>query len=551
MKSKIVKLLTFALFNVLPVILVMLAVVMHFSRGNFYMVHVDPEYFHLFNGLNLAIFNLAIDFIHHPGTSIQVIYALSAPVVNLTMPGGDLITNAMKDPETFIHGANVLLNLLTAASLVALGWYAYRKSGNLMLSLLLQMMPFASFHVVAITGRLIPETAMIAPLLLLCLTTVIYIHDEESSLHQQKYVFAFAIIGGLGMSAKFLYFPFLVAPLFMIPAFRMKARYILYTMAATVIFAFPVFVHLGKSVSWFGNMFLHSGKWGAGQATVLDPRGFSQALQEMYRIDPGFFVLLVLLILSILLGLGMIIYKPRPSLNRLPAAALGIAVSVTISILVIGKHFAAHYYFPTLLTKFFILYLIALLIIRVIDVKYVTFLISLAALAAGMVFSLQQVAPLAANAESLREKALIFENRQQVLNQYDTRHHPLIITSHYRGSVFRQSAMVGGFLMSGPLKSTFREELLKQYPDTYFYYDWTDMFYNWDLFKPASAFAEPDEPVYVFIGEGKEMNLTPIIERLNSAIPGYRAEAVLLEQFHNPTESFYEVRFRKENKENE
>ena len=65
------------------------------------MVMVDPEYFHLFNGLNLSIFNLSVDYIAHPGTSIQVIYAVSAHIVNLVQPDNDVITNALNNPEQF------------------------------------------------------------------------------------------------------------------------------------------------------------------------------------------------------------------------------------------------------------------------------------------------------------------------------------------------------------------------------------------------------------------------------------------------------------------
>ncbi|MEJ2593978.1 MAG: hypothetical protein P8100_02340 [bacterium] len=167
------------LLMILPAIMLVLGLLMHFSRGNFYMMHVDPEYFHLFNGLNLAIFNLAVDFIDHPGTILQIIYALSAHVVNLLFPGNDLISNALQDPEMFIHGASILLNLMTAVTLFGLGWYTYRFTGNLLLALLLQFMPWGTSSILSIMGRLIPETAMIMPLLLLCLLTVKFLTDKQ------------------------------------------------------------------------------------------------------------------------------------------------------------------------------------------------------------------------------------------------------------------------------------------------------------------------------------------------------------------------------------
>jgi hypothetical protein len=223
----------------------MMAMLIHFSKGKFYMLHVDPEYFHLFNGINLAIFNLAIDFIHHPGTTIQMIFAFSAPVVNFILPGTDLVGNMIDNPELFIHGASILLNILTAGTLFALGYFTYRNTGNIWLAMLLQLMPLGHSQIILITGRLIPETAVIAPLLLLGLITVKFLYDRDRVANLRKYVIGFAVVGGLGMAGKFLYLPFLIIPLLIIPGFKEKTRYTFYTLIATMVFAFPVFVNLG------------------------------------------------------------------------------------------------------------------------------------------------------------------------------------------------------------------------------------------------------------------------------------------------------------------
>ncbi len=534
------------LLVILPTIMLMLGLLMHFSRGNFYMMHVDPEYFHLFNGLNLAIFNLAVDFIDHPGTALQMIYALSAHVVNLIFPNSGLISNALDDPEMFIHGASILLNLITAMSLFGLGWFTYRYTGNLLLALLLQLMPWGSYSILSIMGRLIPETAMIAPLLMLCLLTVKYLNDKDHEISYRFYIVGFALIGGLGMAAKFLYLPFLLIPLFILPGWRIKLKYMGYTLLATIIFAFPVFVNIGKSVRWFGSLFLHSGKWGSGEATIFDVSAASKALAEMIHSDLSFFLILGITVLLIILLYVFSRQKQLPGLRKLLPVSSGFVFAIIISILLIAKHYTPHYLIPTLLMKFFLLFLIAEMIIHYFNKVSISRITSATILFTGIILAWLQVVPLADTASRLRKQSQRFEERKHVLDAYPSENRTLIISSHYRGSVFMESAMVAGFLTSGALKSTFQEKLLEKYPDTYFYYSWSDRFFLWDEFLYADEFIQLNKPVYLFIGEGMEDNLFPIMERLEKAFPDLHAEAELLHRFDSPVEYFYRVKFTNE-----
>ena len=134
------------LFLGIPAVYLILAILIHFNTGKFYLISTDPEYFHLFNGLNLSIFNLAIDYIDHPGTTIQIIYALSAHIVNLIQPENDIIINALNNPEQFIHGASILLSIITSLAIFILGFYTYKYTGNVFLALLLQLMPFGNMR---------------------------------------------------------------------------------------------------------------------------------------------------------------------------------------------------------------------------------------------------------------------------------------------------------------------------------------------------------------------------------------------------------------------
>ena len=226
-------------FFIIPAIFLLLAIQIHYWKGILYIDYVDPEYLHLFNGLNLAIFNLAVDYIFHPGTLIQYYYAISAHIVNLTQEGSGLIDNALKDPESFIHGANLLMNLVNSGILCMTGILVYRYTSNYFYAIILQLAPLSDHSFLMISGRLIPEAALIGPLLLLFVLIIKYINDSNPERNKKFYLVTFAIVGGLGIASKYLYVPFLLIPFFFFPRRSWWLKYFLFTTAAVMIIAFP------------------------------------------------------------------------------------------------------------------------------------------------------------------------------------------------------------------------------------------------------------------------------------------------------------------------
>ena len=526
---------------IIPSVFLILTILIHYNKGKIYLTNVDPEYFHLFNGLNLSIFNLAVDYIHHPGTTIQMIFAVSAHIVNFILPG-DLVTDALNDPEVFIHAANIFMNLITAGSIFVLGFYLYRTTQNIFLALMLQLAPFASYHLLTISGRLVPEAILIAPLLLLMLCTILYTYDNKREQNTKKYVLAFAVLGGIGMAGKVLYFPFLLIPLFLFQNSRTRLRYILYTTIAFIVFAFPVFVHFGKSWEWYSGMLLHSGLWGTGENKMYDMNAAPSHLYQLFKIDKGFFVIYCLALFQLLIyGILYLRHKFRDLKYQL-ISLFAVLLSVCLSVFIITKHFSPHYFYPTLVFKLFMLFLMADLIRCSIRKRRIAHLIPILAFLVSITIVFQQKPLLSKALTKTKLKADTFAAREQALIGYNTIENPLIISSHYRGSPFIESAMVAGFLMSGSLKSTFIEQLTRKYPNTYFYYDWSDQFYFWDQFKDAVDIVDPSRPIYIFIGEGLEANLDVILNRIESGFPKYQLEVEVLQQFTNPSEYFYETR---------
>lgn len=529
---------------VIPVIFLTLAILIHFSSGKFYLLNTDPEYFHFMNGLNLSILNLAVDYIDHPGTTIEVLFAISAHIVNLLFPGSDLISNALNHPEAFIHGANILLNIITACTLFLLGYFTHKYTGNVPMALLMQLTPFYSIRLLIVSGRVLPESVMIPILILLILLIIKYIYDTEQGRNSKLYALAFAIIGGLGMATKMSYFPFLIIPLFLLDVKKRIKQYLLYSPFAIVIFAFPLFINLGKSWRWYSNMLLHSGQWGSGATNFVDVANVPGRLQKIFDVDHALFILIGFAVFQLIIFYSFRFFRNKGHITiLLKRALLAVIVAIIIFVLFVTKHFAYHYILPLLVFKAFVIFLMGSLLLSVIGSKNIRKYVSLAVFLLTLMLIVPQSKYLGASVKIKQEQAAKFEDRERMLDSYNTKDNLLIISPHYRGSPFIQTALAGGFMLSGQLRSTFKKQLRETYPLTVLYVNWNDQFYLWDKFKDADEFLDTQKTAYIFIGEGKEKDLEIILNRIRKQLPDNIVIAELLFNFENPNEYFYKISF--------
>ena len=536
------------LLAVVPVVYFVLSVLMHFNRGLFYTAYVDPEYFHLLNGINMAIGNLAVDYIYHPGTTLEVIYALSSYGVNLFQPGSGLVNNVLANPEAFIHGASILLNLLTALAIYLAGFYTYKYIKNAGVAIAIQLMPFLNYQVLLISGRLIPETALIAPILLLSATLIVYIHDENRTRKLKRYLLAFAIIGGLGVAGKMLYVPFLLIPMFVLPSFKVLQKYVLYLLGAIVLFAFPVFVNFGKSWEWYSGMLMHSGRWGSGSNSIIDPAAFITNFIRVINIDKQFLVIVVAAAIELMAGLVYYFISKNQKTLLVLRVLSGVLMALLLSLLMVAKHFAPHYLFPTLVFKGAVLLLMVELPLTYLNSIKTKRYIYGGLLVLMMAIVSTQVRPLMTSFKSIRQKQEFYHKRVSLLEKAGIQNKPLIISSTYRGAPFMQKGLSDALLTCGGLKSTYKKKLAKTYPNTFSYYywlsdypRWKNRFFFWDEPANPKNMIAPKKPLYVFIGEDREESLQPIIETLEAAFPEYMVKTNVLYQFESPKETLYKV----------
>jgi len=529
------------LFAMFPFLFIMVGFFNLSSITYFYQHITDPEYFHLLNGINIALLNLATPYTDHPGTPLQLIVAISSWPIGFFIPGS-LVENVIEHPELFLRGAIITKILIIAFTFFFIGRQVYAITKNTWLALLVQMLPFGSAYTMSVIGRLTPEGFIIVPIALLLMLLIGYLHDDSEKGLTNKQIKYFAIVGGLGMAIKFSYLPFLFIPVFTLQSFRQAIRYGILAVVFTLIFAFPILFNFSKSVSWFGNMAIKSGQWGGGESTFIEWSAVPSRLNQLLTFDILFTVFL--LVLTGLFLYSFIIKKNKaPVLRKLNLITAGVLIGVVFSIFLITKHFAYRYYISTLLFKIPVFYLIFEYSMRLIQIGNIKKHLSIIAFSLCIIIGVWQIPGFKKSTDNSVVKYENYADWSKKIKSTRSENIPLIISSFYAGCPFPEFSLNNAYLLCGHLKSTFSEKLRNKYPNSIMYVGWSEQFYHWNYFWDANEFVNPEIGVYVFIGQDKKEDLKIILDRLDKAFPRHSPNTELLQHSKDFDESFYKISF--------
>lgn len=523
---------------IIPVLHFILGTLLHLDYGIFYQRSTDPEYFHLLNGINVALFNLATPYIDHPGTPLQVLVAISAWPVSMFYPGF-IVDNVIDHPEEFITAAVILMNIVIAGVLFIAGNKVYRYTRVIWMALLIQIIPLGNIHALTAFARLTPESFMIVPVVLLCVIMVKKLNADNPEISTLE-INQLAAIAGLGMAIKFSYFPLILVPVFLLSKTIKVAKYGVLSAAYTLLFAFPILFNLNKAYNWFGKMLISDGQWGSGSSSFINWADVPQNLLLLVKVKYFFIVILIVLFLVTIYS-TILKKKGTQVLNKI---SWGLISGIVLFIFLITKHFAYHYYFPVLLLQSIIIILLLEYINRLkvlrLGIKPLT--------AVGFIifvgYILFQVPQFSRMYNHLHIKMGEYEEFSEEVQRKADQNIPVIITSNYKGCPFPEKALNDGYLLCGNLKITFSEKLIKEYPNSVFYVSWSNNFYKWDVFLDADNFIDPETGVYIFIGHGSEKNYKIILERIRSGFPEYTVIAEIIAELKSPNDVFYKITFQ-------
>jgi len=504
------------LFWILPLFHLVLGTLAHQMIGYFYLVSKDPEYFHLISGVAMGTLRLDTGYIDHPGIPIQMVIAVASRIVFFLSDNKSIIHDVIQHPEMYIFASNLLFNLIFAGIILLIGYKATKYTNDYRAGILLQLGFFANISLLTVSGRLLPEGFMLMPLGLLILLTIKYLYDEHPERQWRMYLILFSILVGWGLATKLSFAPFFLIPLIIIPGIKRKLALAGLSLLAFLIIAFPVISHLDYFWDWTSKMFVHSGKWGHGEANFMDLSQVPHRVYLLYQEDAMVFFLTGILLLE---TIALAIFRPPLKfLKKYFIVSFTTVASILVMILLITKHFAWHYFIPVMVFKSFLIFLIIWPIYYLIKGKsYGTYLPWTAVLVAFvvMIFSIHNLATSTFSKRNDHQMERLVDFKSQV-SEDDI----LIISAHYAGAPWKAYAISGGMLLSGPGHKRYKQAFANEYPNIYMYYGWAKKFFKSYQYVDSKQLLEQNKSIYIYIGKGKDKDLDVIVDRFRNNNPG-------------------------------
>src|SRR6185312_9669299 len=148
----------YLLLCVLPVVYLLFTGVFFFYWRPFYTIGPDPIYIYLFNGMTMAGGDWKIFYIDNPAIPVQCFCGMVIYIRHLFNHSIPLYQDVLLHPESYIYTLCVTISILYALVTWATGRYVFKRTGNLVVSLLFQLTPVISTHGILTTGGPSPES---------------------------------------------------------------------------------------------------------------------------------------------------------------------------------------------------------------------------------------------------------------------------------------------------------------------------------------------------------------------------------------------------------
>lgn len=305
----------------------------------------DPSYAYLYNSLNIATFRLVGHF-DHPGTPMQITGSviLWSTWLFSTDHSNTLTEDVISDPEYYLRALNISTAILTSLVLLFLSVLIWERTRQFWIAFLFQLSPFIS-GLVLYNGltRTSQESMLLMASLAYAATCLLWIFADANQ--GKKHLLMFGIIAGFGLASKIIFAPLLIIPLIIYKAFADRMKFIKYSIISFIIFTLPIIPLYPRMGWWIIKLFIHSGIYGTGSVTVIEPTGYLQALSNLVVSEPVYsvFYLAVFIGAIALLLRKWITGKPW---NKETIVLAAILLTQTIGFLITAKHPKSSYLLP-------------------------------------------------------------------------------------------------------------------------------------------------------------------------------------------------------------
>jgi hypothetical protein len=347
----------------------------------------------------------------------------------------------------------------------------------------------------------------------------------------------------LGVADKLTFLPFFFLPLILLQGWKYRLSFTGYSLLFFMIFAFPVLLHYHSFTNWVYGIFTHTGQYGTGDPGFLKQGEFSGRLVMLIKNTPVLMSSLILLVLSS--ALYFFVSKTKPVNKLLFWVGIGLVVVVSFQYFFTSKQFAFHYMMPSLLmTPFIFLIALETLAASFTKFKRITFLALITV--TGILFITTTVPKMTLQLNYMRAN-----NNKRIDSWNHVKSYlnisPKIISAAYYGCSSIEYALIYGVQVSGSYAGLLYENFVRNYPATYMYFPWGNVFYEGNIAVEPSSFINPEYIYTLYMSEFSEDKLNNILNAMQKGVPLYEPECKKLYDSPESAESVYQLKFTKIN----
>jgi hypothetical protein len=494
----------------LPFIYLLAGIYFRNLLGDLSLRSIDPDYAYFISGLQIAEGFFKPGHIDHPGTPLQVFIALVFRLVYLfrdhTIP---FTEDVFLNPDLYLSVVNTGITALTSVLILYSGKKVFQYTNSILYAVLVQTTPFLPIIWFDLIGRVVPELMFPFPIMLLTVL-VLKIYSEKDSV-SLKTVTGLAFLCALGLSVKITFLPVCLIPFLIVKGWKQKLIIVGVAVLLFFIISFPVTLQSHIFWGWVKNLFLHSGKYGGGDANIIDFTTFMTSLRELMGYEKQFFYTLYALIALFFIYL---LWLRKKAEKKIVLLALSVFLALGLQLFLVGKHYAHHYFIPALMLAPLLVFLIAELVKKMIPVKLAAFIIPLfifACLVWGININRFWL-PVKSEAIGTAVKNRMFTWHQAQLLEKNS--YKVIVSQDY-GCPFVEYSLIFSTVWANHKK---REEyysiLNKLYPNTYNYFTWDNTLKYWGDSFDAKKIIDSGEKVYLYLERDSEELLNKTMAKL-------------------------------------
>jgi len=432
---------------------------------------VDPEYIHLISSVNLASGQYKLLSIESPATSLYIYGAMVVKITHwLTGNNVSLMDDFLLNPEKYILSFRISLIIATLLSLLCLGFFVYKYTGNLILSFFLQLCPFVSLEILNLTTIICPESFLI---IIMIWYIILLLLLRKEAVSEIKIVIYFSIIAAIGLATKMTFIPLIIIPLLLFSKNKYRLYYLLITVFLALVIAFPAVIQHERFISWVNGLIFHAGNYGKGAAKIVDINLFEENLKKIFSTEIFFSIAYLFSIFTVIY-----LFFIKKKKDKTFLFFLAIAIVFTFQIALTAKHFAFRYLIPSMMLTTYVIYESGAtyhLYYKSFSAKGIKIL-SYTILAIILGFGLTSL---------IRHNIKYKFHRESRMDAYhfikeNLYEKPILIIPNYFGSSTLAYSIYFSAGWTGEYRDLYFGRLNQLYPDTYFYVPFIGKYQKWN-----------------------------------------------------------------------